>query len=158
MSVGDISHEAVLSAMDEFDRIGLEGFRDQYRFGVPRDYWVLRPGSTTRYPAKAIVGVAHGHMPGGISLRSDQFFGGQGEQAANSILRKLGFEIVTGAGKDEGGSGPSDRVRAFVMTTYVEPARRNGEVEIELVSGDIHRAMRLEKAISQSSILLCETC
>ena len=144
MSVGDITREAVLAAMDEFDAIGLDGFRNRYRFGAPRDYWVLRPGTGQRYPAKAIVGVAHGHMPGGVSLRSDQFYGGQGEQAANSILTKLDFEIVTGPADLNSASGPSDRVRSFVITNYIEPARRKGDALVELVSGDIHREMRLE--------------
>lgn len=92
----NITADAIEAAMDEFDAVGLEGFKSQYGFGTPQKYWVQRPSNGKRYPAKAIVGVAHGHIPGGVPLKASDFFGGQGEQAANGILRKLGYDIVTG--------------------------------------------------------------
>lgn len=92
----NITADAIEAAMDEFDAIGLEGFKSQYGFGTPQKYWVRRPSNGKRYPAKAIVGVAHGHIPGGVPLKASDFYGGQGEQAANGILRKLGYDIVTG--------------------------------------------------------------
>lgn len=90
----NITTDAIEAAMDEFDAIGLEGFKSQYGFGTPQKYWVLRPGNGKPYPAKAIVGVSHGHVPGGVPLKASDFYGGQGEQAANGTLRKLGYEIV----------------------------------------------------------------
>jgi hypothetical protein len=100
----NITVEAIEAAMDEFDTIGLEGFKSQYGFGTPQKYWVKRPGNGKLYPAKAIVGVSHGHIPGGAPLKASDFYGGQGEQAANGILRKLGYEIV-----EKGSPETSDR-------------------------------------------------
>jgi len=90
----NITADAIEAAMDEFDAIGLEGFKSQYGFGRPQKYWVRRPNNEKLYPAKAIVGVSHGHVPGGVPLKASDFYGGQGEQAANGTLRKLGYEIV----------------------------------------------------------------
>lgn len=100
----NITSEAIEAAMDEFDTIGLEGFKAQYGFGTPQKYWVQRPNNGKLYPAKAIVGVSHGHIPGGAPLKASDFYGGQGEQAANGILRKLGYEIV-----EKGSPETSDR-------------------------------------------------
>ncbi|PKP64262.1 MAG: AAA family ATPase [Alphaproteobacteria bacterium HGW-Alphaproteobacteria-7] len=91
----NITAAAIEAAMDEFDTIGLEGFKSQYGFGTPQKYWVKRPGNGKLYPAKAVVGVSYGHVPSGVPLKASDFYGGQGEQAANGILRKLGYEIVS---------------------------------------------------------------
>jgi hypothetical protein len=104
----NITGDAIEAAMDEFDAIGLEGFKSQYGFGTPQKYWVRRPSNGKLYPAKAIVGVSHGHVPGGVPLKASDFYGGQGEQAANGILRKLGYEIA------EKGS-PEGSERAFAL-------------------------------------------
>lgn len=90
----EISREAVLATMEDCDRLGLDEFLKTYGFGKPRDYWVMRPDNSKRYPAKATVGVAHGNMPGGSALSAAEFYGGFGEQAANTTLRKLGFVVV----------------------------------------------------------------
>lgn len=104
----NITSEAIEAAMDEFDAIGLEGFKSQYGFGTPQKYWVKRPNNGKLYPAKAIVGVSHGHVPGGVLLKASDFYGGQGEQAANGILRKLGYEIVN-TGSPEGSDPPKEQ-------------------------------------------------
>lgn len=104
----DLTRSAIEAAMDEFDAIGLEGFKTQFGFVKPRKYWVRRPSNGVLYPAKATVGVAHGHVAGGVPLKASDFYGGQGEQAANGILRKLGYEIV------EKGD-PDSAVRTFVL-------------------------------------------
>jgi len=104
----NITSDAIEAAMDEFDAIGLEGFKSQYGFGRPQKYWVRRSSNGKLYPAKAIVGVSHGHVPGGVPLKASDFYGGQGEQAANGTLRKLGYEIV------EKGS-PESSERAFAL-------------------------------------------
>lgn len=104
----NLTRNAVEAAMDEFDAIGKEGFKTQYGFGQPQKYWVRRPSNELLYPAKAIVGVSHGHIAGGVPLKASDFYGGQGEQAANGILRKLGYEIV-----DK--THPDGAVRPFVL-------------------------------------------
>ncbi|MBB3981158.1 DNA polymerase III delta prime subunit [Sphingobium fontiphilum] len=96
----DITADAIEAAMDEFDAIGLEGFKSQYGFGTPQKYWVKRSANGKLYPAKAVVGISHGYVPGGAPLKASDFYGGQGEQAANGILRKLGYEIVEKGGSD----------------------------------------------------------
>lgn len=145
-----LTREAVLAAMDECDSLGLEAFLRRYAFGVPRDYWVKRPASDTRYPAKAIVGVAHSRMPGGKVRNSADFSGGNGSNGANTVLRALGFEIVE-AGAPYATppvrTGTADQIRQFVIAHYFEPARHKGEVEVVLVSGAIHRDMGLENAM-----------
>jgi 5-methylcytosine-specific restriction protein B len=90
----NVTGEAIEAAMNEFDAIGLDGFKSRYGFGTPQKYWVRRTANGQLYPAKAIVGVSHGHVAGGVPLKASDFYGGQGEQAANGILRKLGYEVV----------------------------------------------------------------
>jgi 5-methylcytosine-specific restriction protein B len=118
----DITAAAIEAAMDEFDAIGLEGFKSRYGFGTPQKYWVKRPANGKLYPAKAVVGVSHGHLPGGAPLKAADFYGGQGEQAANGILRKLGYEIISRGGTSPGGnvmmeSEPKHEIDFMVMPT-----------------------------------------
>lgn len=96
-----ITTDAIEAAMDEFDSVGLEGFKSKYGFGTPQKYWVKRPSNGKLYPAKAIVGVAHGHVTDGVPLKASDFSGGQGEQAANGILRRLKYEVVGAGAQDE---------------------------------------------------------
>ena len=89
-----LTRDAILLAMDECEALGLPAFLESYDYGTPSKYWVLRPDSAAQYPAKAIVGVAHGFMSGGVPLPKDSFYGGRGEQEANGTLERLGFKIV----------------------------------------------------------------
>jgi 5-methylcytosine-specific restriction enzyme A len=52
-----LSAEAVFTAMDEFDRLGSQGFLEKYGFGPAKTYFALRDGK--RYDSKAIFGVAY---------------------------------------------------------------------------------------------------
>ena len=63
--VEGLTRAAVEAAMDEFDEIGLDGFKTKYGYGKPQRYWVRRPSNDDLYPAKAIAGVAYGHIEGG---------------------------------------------------------------------------------------------
>lgn len=114
-----VTREAIEAAMDEFDEIGLDGFKSKYGFGTPQKYWVRRPVNGKRYPAKAIVGVSYGHIEGGFPLKAADFYGGQGEQAANGILRKLGYEIVTS------GSEQPESPEPQMLTEMLMPAPTN---------------------------------
>lgn len=98
--VADLTREAVELAMDECDEVGVDAFLAKYKFGKPRDYWTRRDAGGMLFPAKATVGAAHGYMPGGKPQTAGEFYGGKGEQAANGILQRLGFEIVTGKGAE----------------------------------------------------------
>ncbi len=41
----------------------------------------------------------------------------------------------------------ADRIRRYVIETVIEPARRRGDATVDVVSGDIHRGMRLDNAM-----------
>lgn len=45
------------------------------------------------------------------------------------------------------GAKQADRIRRFVFDTVIDPARAKGDREVELVAGDIHRAMQLDNAM-----------
>ena len=94
----DLSREAVEMAMDECQETGVSAFLAKYQFGKARDYWVRRENDLTLYPAKATAGAAYGFMPGGKPQSAKEFYGGFGEQAANGILQRLGFEVVSEKG------------------------------------------------------------
>lgn len=71
----NISRDAVLKAMAEYDRLGQQAFLAKYGFGRARTHMVWYRGSD--YDSKAIVGAAFGYLPGNPPpLRSDEFFGG----------------------------------------------------------------------------------
>jgi hypothetical protein len=53
------SREAVVAALDEFDRLGRDSFLKQHGFGTARRYFVKRDGRY--YDSKAIAGVAYGY-------------------------------------------------------------------------------------------------
>lgn len=114
-----VTRESIEAAMDEFDEIGLEGFKSKYGFGTPQKYWVRRPMNGKRYPAKAVVGVSYGYIEGGSPLKAADFYGGQGEQAANGILRRLGYEIATG------GTEVPDNPATQASTEMLMPAPTN---------------------------------
>jgi 5-methylcytosine-specific restriction protein B len=147
VAVAGLTRDAVLAAMAECDRLTLDGFLTRYAFGMPRDYWLAHPENDQRYPAKAIVGVAYRHLPGGKTKPNSDFSGGNGPQGANTILRKLGFEIM---GSEDIFAPPlrmSDQIRQHVMEVYINPARARGDSHVDVVSGDVHRDMGLENAL-----------
>lgn len=95
---GELTRQAVEGAMDECEEIGVAAFLTKYGFGKPQQYWTRRESNGPLFPAKATVGAAYGHMPGGKPQSAREFHSGYGEQAANSTLKSLGFEIVTERG------------------------------------------------------------
>ena len=88
MPLSDVTRSSVLTAMEEFDRIGREAFLKKYGFGPAHEYVVVHEGRA--YDSKAIVGVAHGAATG-RALERDEFSGGLSGAAA--ALDSLGFEI-----------------------------------------------------------------
>ena len=59
MGLSDItSRQAVLDAVDEFERLGRSTFLKRYGFGQSRDFFLVVNGR--HYDSKAIVGAAHG--------------------------------------------------------------------------------------------------
>ena len=71
----NVTRDAVLKAMAEYDRLGQDAFLSRYGFGRARTHMVWYKGAS--YDSKAIVGAAFGYLPGSPPpLRSDEFFGG----------------------------------------------------------------------------------
>lgn len=89
LALADITHQSVLDAVAEYDRLGQEEFLRRYGFERAQSYWLEREGR--RYDSKAIVGVAHGYATG-LALRSGDFVGGRA--TAKRRLEELGFRVV----------------------------------------------------------------
>src|SRR5438105_2509137 len=89
MPLRDITRSHVLAAIAECDRLGQEEFLRQYGFDRARSYLLIHEEKA--YDSKAIVGVAHGFLPGQQPLVPRQFSGG--EATVGRLLRRLGFTV-----------------------------------------------------------------
>ncbi len=84
----DVTQADVLHAMQEYDRLGPEGFFSRHGFAPTTTYdlvWDQR-----RYPPKAILGTAY-EFATGQRLASGDFEGGK--SGAVRVLGNLGFTI-----------------------------------------------------------------
>ena len=103
--------QAVVAALDDFDRLGREAFLEKYWFGPARRYFVRRGGRL--YDSKAIAAAAHGHQFG-RPLANHELYGGVA--SAVPKLRALDFEVVD-ADADAGTRfNPSDLVARRVYS------------------------------------------
>ncbi|GII84189.1 hypothetical protein Ssi03_21790 [Sphaerisporangium siamense] len=89
MALSDLRHEMVLSAIEEYDKLGRDAFLKVYGYGPARDYFLLHDGK--RYDSKAIAGVAHRGVDG-RPLQAENFSGGNATVAR--ALSNLGFEVT----------------------------------------------------------------
>lgn len=89
MALGAITRGAVLAAIAEYDQLGQEEFLRRYGFDQARQYVLVHDGK--RYDSKAIVGVAHGFLPGKAALAADEFSGGRA--TVGQLLARLGFHV-----------------------------------------------------------------
>ena len=92
MALTDITREAVLAAVAEYDELGQDQFLAKYGFDRARLYVLVHDGKP--YDSKAIVGAAHGFLPGQKPLTSRQFSGG--EATVGRLLRQRGFTVQVG--------------------------------------------------------------
>ncbi len=92
VSLNVITRDAVLKAMEDYDALGQSEFLDIYGFHPARSYVLVHNGK--RYDSKAIVGVAHGYLPGKEPLTASDFSGG--EATVGRLLRRLGFTLQVG--------------------------------------------------------------
>ncbi|WP_328769422.1 HNH endonuclease [Streptomyces sp. NBC_00286] len=90
MALTDITRIEVNKAVEQYDRLGRDAFLQQYGFGHARRYMLLH--GDRHYDSKAIVGAAHGFVPGQEPLAAKDFSGGAGH--AVRLLRRLGFTVV----------------------------------------------------------------
>ena len=98
---------AVLEALNEFDRLGRADFLKAYGFGTHRGYVVIHDGKT--YDSKAIAGVAFGYQfPERGPLKPADFSGG--DATVRAKLESLGFHV----------EGPGRLSRALLMSTLAD--------------------------------------
>jgi 5-methylcytosine-specific restriction protein A len=85
----DLTSDAVVAALFEYDGMGVDAFRQKYGFGPANTYFIVRDGK--RYDSKAVAGAAHGFLPGQVPLKPSEFKGG--EQSVARKLRALGYRV-----------------------------------------------------------------
>jgi 5-methylcytosine-specific restriction enzyme A len=90
VALRDLTGREILLAVTEYDRLGQGGFLEKYGFGAARSYRLTVDGKT--YDSKAIVGAAHGFLPGQGPLAAADFSGGAA--TVGRLLSNLGFEVT----------------------------------------------------------------
>lgn len=85
----DVTHEAILKAIKEYDDLGRDHFLATYGFGRARSYWLVYNGK--KYDSKAVVGVAHRFLPDRQALTPKQLIGG--DKTVKRHLERLGFTV-----------------------------------------------------------------
>jgi MoxR-like ATPase len=112
MARGDITREAVLDAMREYDALGREEFYKRHRYTDARGYVIEHEG--TQYPSKGMYGVAYDSLhPDGPPLRKTSFSGGL--QRVVPELRELDF-VVRSVNESD------DRLRSGIEQVLTEYA------------------------------------
>lgn len=91
MALSDLTTVAVNQATQEFDLLGRDAFLKKYGFGRARSYMLQANGHS--YDSKAIVGAAHGNLPGKLPLSAKEFSGG--EATVKKTLENLGFTVAS---------------------------------------------------------------
>jgi len=102
VALRELSRHEILQAVAEYDRLGQDSFLEKYGFGTARSYWLMVDGKT--YDSKAIVGAAHGFLPGQESLAAADFSGG---------AATMGRLLAAPARLAELSVGAVDHARAF---------------------------------------------
>ncbi len=90
MALPELSRREILQAVAEYDQLGQDGFLEKYGFGPARSYLLVIHGRT--YDSKAIVGAAHGFLPGQEPLAAADFSGGAA--TVGRLLSRLGFQVT----------------------------------------------------------------
>ncbi len=132
--------QAVERAAAEFDRLGRAAFMEKYQFADRNITYEVEIGGQ-RYPSKAIFGAAFAYMPDGKARDSETCNGTE----AREHLSRLGLRILDKRGDQA--QTQADRIRDFVITNIIDPARQSGEPVVEIMSGDVHTRMGLENAM-----------
>jgi 5-methylcytosine-specific restriction protein A len=100
MALRDITRLEVDEAVAECDRLGRAQFLRDNGFRRAQRYLLSYGGRL--YDSKAIVGVAHGYLPGRERLTAKEFVGGDATVAA--LLRRLDYTVVSGGPADSDGA------------------------------------------------------
>jgi hypothetical protein len=84
----NVTRNDVVSAIQEYDRLGPDGFFAEHGFGPTTTYDLV--WDERRYPPKAILGTAY-ELATGQRLASGDFEGGK--TGAVAVLGQLGFTV-----------------------------------------------------------------
>src|SRR5690242_18240381 len=87
VALPELSRREILQAVAEYDNLGQDGFLEKFDFGAARSYRLVVDGKT--YDSKAIVGAAHGFLPGQEALAASDFSGGAA--TVGRLLSRLGL-------------------------------------------------------------------
>lgn len=118
------SRDAVLQAIEEFDRLGRGAFLAKYGYGGAKRYRILHEGR--EYDLKAIAGAARGFQyPDRGPFPHGAF--GSGLRSTVPKLESLGFEVRAADVAGEAGAGP--RTIRPAGRVWLIRAGRNGEYE-----------------------------
>lgn len=118
-----MTRPAVLAAIAEFKDLRREAFLAKYKFGRARTYFIEFEGGT--YDSKAIVGAAHGYLPGREPLRASDFSGG--ELTVANHLRSLGFDVPGNGASGDRPSGVDGNIADLVeQVARLRPAGARG--------------------------------
>ena len=162
-----VTRAAVLAAMDEADRLGLDAFLKLYGFGRSSRYWIRGPRSARAYPSKAILGRA------AEATKAHGYAGQDCGGAAHTVraARQLGFEIregdkpVTAAGLDalreqairEGLADPCpewDELSYAPVAYFASGSNRPGEIRgLAAVRHDVGVAAQHVSATSEGELV-----
>lgn len=139
MALKDITRDAVLAAISEYDRVGQDEFLKTYGFKEARSYRLIYNGKA--YDSKAIVGAAHGHLPGEQALASNEFSGG--EATVGRLLRRLDFAMAVqaapwgagtlarlGALRQNGSTGSPAPHKPLLVLLALGRLQKNGSSEL----------------------------
>ncbi|MFI8190477.1 HNH endonuclease signature motif containing protein [Streptomyces sp. NPDC085946] len=118
MALSDITRREIEQAIDECDRLGREAFLRRYGFRRARRYLLAHGGKL--YDSKAIVGAAHGFLPGRSPLAASAFSGGAAHAAG--LLRELGYALT----EDSEPNGPGGRDALLHLVTHLKVNRSGG--------------------------------
>jgi 5-methylcytosine-specific restriction enzyme A len=105
---------AVIKAIEEFNKLGREVFLRKYGFWKAKSYYILYRGE--HYDSKAIVGAACGFQFG-IPLTATDFSGGK--LTVRPKLESLGFKVISKKIDDQSSALPEE-----VPNSYPEGSRR----------------------------------
>ncbi|WP_280245926.1 HNH endonuclease signature motif containing protein [Nocardia abscessus] len=90
MALRDLTRDAVIAAIDEFDSVGRGQFLSKYGFSESRRLFVVYQGRS--YDSKALAGAAHAFLSGQSPLKATEISGGW--RHAAGVLQRLGFDVV----------------------------------------------------------------
>ena len=126
--MSELTREAVLKAIDEFNALNREGFLEKYKFGRAQKWFIHHERRT--YDVKAIAGVAHKFLGSGIRyLEVDEFKTGKGSKAFGK-LESLGFVIKQDNVRSVAEIAPEDAILEPYNPSNFEDARKKTLREI----------------------------